>query len=38
MTPAVANTMLADLSEVFELAQTPAKFESLLNAEVTATS
>lgn len=38
MTPAVANTMLADLSEVFELAQTPAKFESLLNAEVAATS
>jgi raffinose/stachyose/melibiose transport system substrate-binding protein len=33
MTPQVANVMLANLAEVFELTETPAKFESLLNAE-----
>jgi raffinose/stachyose/melibiose transport system substrate-binding protein len=33
MTPNVANEMLTDISLVFELAETPAKFESLLNAQ-----
>ncbi len=31
MTPTVANVMLANLAQVFELTETPAKFESLLN-------
>jgi raffinose/stachyose/melibiose transport system substrate-binding protein len=33
MTPTVANVMLTDLAQVFELTQTPAKFESLLNSQ-----
>jgi raffinose/stachyose/melibiose transport system substrate-binding protein len=33
MTPQVANAMLTDLSQVFELSQTPQKFESLLNSQ-----
>jgi raffinose/stachyose/melibiose transport system substrate-binding protein len=33
MTPQVANVMLTNLAQVFELTQTPAKFESLLNAQ-----
>jgi raffinose/stachyose/melibiose transport system substrate-binding protein len=33
MTPAVANVMLTNLAQVFELTQTPAKFESLLNSQ-----
>jgi raffinose/stachyose/melibiose transport system substrate-binding protein len=31
MTPSVANVMLANLAQVFELTETPAKFESTLN-------
>ncbi|MBO0803710.1 MAG: extracellular solute-binding protein [Nocardiopsaceae bacterium] len=31
MTPQVANVMLTNLAQVFELSETPAKFESLLN-------
>jgi raffinose/stachyose/melibiose transport system substrate-binding protein len=33
MTPQVANGMLTNLAQVFELTQTPAKFESLLNSQ-----
>jgi raffinose/stachyose/melibiose transport system substrate-binding protein len=33
MTPQVANVMLTNLAQVFELTETPAKFESLLNAQ-----
>jgi raffinose/stachyose/melibiose transport system substrate-binding protein len=33
MTPAVATTMLTNLAQVFELTETPAKFESLLNSQ-----
>jgi raffinose/stachyose/melibiose transport system substrate-binding protein len=33
MTPQVANVMLTNLAQVFELTQTPAKFESLLNGQ-----
>lgn len=33
MTPQVANVMLTNLAQVFELTQTPAKFESLLNSQ-----
>lgn len=33
MTPTVANVMLTNLAQVFELTQTPAKFESLLNSQ-----
>jgi raffinose/stachyose/melibiose transport system substrate-binding protein len=36
MTPAVANVMLTNLAQVFELTQTPAKFESLLNSQAAA--
>jgi raffinose/stachyose/melibiose transport system substrate-binding protein len=32
MTPTVANVMLANLAQVFELTETPAKFESTLNS------
>jgi raffinose/stachyose/melibiose transport system substrate-binding protein len=38
MTPNVANVMLTDLAQVFELRQTPAKFESLLNAQAASSS
>jgi raffinose/stachyose/melibiose transport system substrate-binding protein len=31
MTPTVANVMLANLAQVFELSETPSKFESTLN-------
>ena len=33
MTPTVANVMLTNLAQVFELSQTPQKFESLLNSQ-----
>lgn len=33
MTPQVANVMLTNLAQVFELSETPAKFESTLNAQ-----
>jgi raffinose/stachyose/melibiose transport system substrate-binding protein len=33
MTPQVANVMLTNLAQVFELSETPAKFESLLNTQ-----
>jgi raffinose/stachyose/melibiose transport system substrate-binding protein len=33
MTPQVANAMLTNLAQVFELSQTPQKFESLLNSQ-----
>jgi raffinose/stachyose/melibiose transport system substrate-binding protein len=33
MTPQVATTMLTNLAQVFELSQTPQKFESLLNKQ-----
>ena len=33
MTPTVANVMLTNLAQVFELTQTPAKFETLLNSQ-----
>jgi raffinose/stachyose/melibiose transport system substrate-binding protein len=33
MTPTVANVMLTDLAQVFELTETPAKFESTLNSQ-----
>lgn len=33
MTPQVANVMLTNLAQVFELSETPAKFESLLNSQ-----
>lgn len=38
MTPQVANVMLANLAQVFELTETPAKFESLLNAATKSSS
>jgi raffinose/stachyose/melibiose transport system substrate-binding protein len=38
MTPQVANVMLANLAQVFELTETPAKFESLLNAQAASSS
>jgi raffinose/stachyose/melibiose transport system substrate-binding protein len=38
MTPNVANVMLTNLAEVFELTETPAKFESLLNAQAASSS
>ena len=38
MTPNVANVMLTDLAQVFELTETPAKFESLLNAQAASSS
>ena len=31
MTPQVATAMLTNLAQVFELSETPQKFESLLN-------
>jgi raffinose/stachyose/melibiose transport system substrate-binding protein len=33
MTAGVSNSMLTNLAQVFELTETPAKFESLLNAQ-----
>src|SRR5579872_4677831 len=33
MTPSVATVMLTNLAQVFELSQTPQKFESLLNSQ-----
>jgi raffinose/stachyose/melibiose transport system substrate-binding protein len=33
MTPSVANVMLTNLAQVFELSETPQKFESLLNSQ-----
>jgi raffinose/stachyose/melibiose transport system substrate-binding protein len=33
MTPQVATVMLTNLAQVFELSETPAKFESVLNAQ-----
>jgi raffinose/stachyose/melibiose transport system substrate-binding protein len=33
MTPTVATTMLTNLAQVFELSETPQKFESLLNKQ-----
>jgi hypothetical protein len=33
MTPQVATTMLTNLAQVFELSETPQKFESLLNKQ-----
>jgi raffinose/stachyose/melibiose transport system substrate-binding protein len=33
MSPQVANALLTNLAQVFELTQTPAKFESTLNAQ-----
>jgi raffinose/stachyose/melibiose transport system substrate-binding protein len=33
MTPQVANVMLTNLAQVFELSETPAQFESTLNAQ-----
>jgi raffinose/stachyose/melibiose transport system substrate-binding protein len=38
MTPQVANVMLTNLAQVFELSQTPEKFESLLNSQATSGS
>ncbi len=38
MTPQVANVMLTNLAQVFELSQTPQKFESLLNSQATSGS
>src|SRR5579875_535950 len=38
MTPQVANVMLTNLAQVFELSQTPRKFESLLNSQAAAGS
>jgi raffinose/stachyose/melibiose transport system substrate-binding protein len=37
MTPQVATVMLANLEEVFDLTETPAKFESTLNSEAAST-
>jgi raffinose/stachyose/melibiose transport system substrate-binding protein len=33
MTPSVATVMLTNLAEIFELSETPAKFESTLNSQ-----
>jgi raffinose/stachyose/melibiose transport system substrate-binding protein len=38
MTPSVATMMLTNLQDVFTLTETPAKFESVLNAEAKSTS
>jgi raffinose/stachyose/melibiose transport system substrate-binding protein len=38
MTPQVANVMLTNLAQVFELSETPAKFESLLNSQAATSS
>jgi raffinose/stachyose/melibiose transport system substrate-binding protein len=38
MTPQVANVMLTNLAQVFELTETPAKFESVLNAQASSGS
>jgi raffinose/stachyose/melibiose transport system substrate-binding protein len=38
MTPDVATVMLTNLQDVFTLTETPAKFESLLNAEAKSSS
>jgi raffinose/stachyose/melibiose transport system substrate-binding protein len=38
MTPQVANVMLTNLAQVFELTETPAKFQSLLNAQAASSS
>jgi raffinose/stachyose/melibiose transport system substrate-binding protein len=38
MTPSVATVMLTNLEEVFDLTETPAKFESTLNAEAASSS
>lgn len=38
MTPSVATVMLTNLEDVFTLTETPAKFESVLNAEAKSTS
>jgi raffinose/stachyose/melibiose transport system substrate-binding protein len=38
MTPQVANVMLTNLAQVFELSETPQKFESLLNSQASSSS
>jgi raffinose/stachyose/melibiose transport system substrate-binding protein len=38
MTPQVATVMLTDLAQVFELSQTPQKFESALNSQAASSS
>jgi len=38
MTPTVANVMLTNLAEVFELTETPSKFESTLNSTAASSS
>ncbi len=38
MTPAVATVMLTNLEDIFTLTESPAKFESTLNAEAKSTS
>jgi raffinose/stachyose/melibiose transport system substrate-binding protein len=38
MTPSVATVMLTNLQDIFTLTETPAKFESTLNAEAKSTS
>ena len=38
MTPQVANVMLTNLAQVFELSETPAKFESVLNSQAATTA
>jgi raffinose/stachyose/melibiose transport system substrate-binding protein len=38
MTPQVANVMLTNLAQVFELSETPPKFESLLNSQAATSS
>jgi raffinose/stachyose/melibiose transport system substrate-binding protein len=38
MTPQVANVMLTNLAQVFELSQTPQKFESILNSQAKSSS
>ena len=38
MTPQVADAMLTNLAQVFELSQTPQKFESLLDSQAASSS
>jgi raffinose/stachyose/melibiose transport system substrate-binding protein len=38
MTPQVANVMLTNLAQVFELSEAPARFESLLNSQAKSAS